>query len=393
MGTVKIPYYSVRERCGKRMGYWQPTAAMRAAGFKLVACGPDGPNAWAIANQWSDRWQEHRRSKGKPLGKVYPRGSLGEAFLRYQQTETWQRKAPRTREDWRRGWRYIEPIFGDVSPSAVPLDVLDEWYADLMTTAGTREAHRAVKIWRAMWGVAAALSAGGKPFYCERGADPSLGLRRVTPRGRSQVWQEGELRRIIHRAWREGYRGLACLVSIMWDTAFSPVDARGLTVTQYVDVGRWGAFRLERAKTGQAAIGTLSRRSAWLMRRYLRWGEVEHHRAMTLFRTREGAAYLKNSLAEDFRDVRRMVDPKEKRQMIDIRRSVAVEARAGGASAEHLGAKLANSIASNAELERTYQPVDLEAVQAVDEARIAGRRMARANKRAPKTLTMPARRV
>ncbi|WP_163312169.1 hypothetical protein, partial [Enterobacter cloacae] len=57
-----------------------------------------------------------------------------------------------------------------------------------------------------------------------------------------------------------------------------------------------------------------------------------------------------------------------------------LEARAGGASTEHLGAKLANTISTNAELERTYQPVDLAAVQAVDQARIVARRQARANK-------------
>ena len=385
MGNVKIPYYSVRDRCGRRLGYWQPTSAMRAAGFQSVACGVDGPAAWATANLWNDRWQEYRRTEGKPKKKTYPRGSLGEAFERYKTTDTWKRKKPRTREDWDRGWRYIEPIFGDVSPSSVPLDVIDEWYADLLETAGVREAHRAVKIWRALWGVAAALSAG-RPFYCARDADPSLGIRRVTPKRRSQVWTERELRSIIHRAWREGYRGLACLISIMWDTAFSPVDARQLMLAEYMDAGRWGAFRLGRAKTGQAAIGTLSRRSAVLIRSYLGWPHVQQLPRVALFRTREGAPYRKNSLAEDFRDVRRLVDPLERRQMIDIRRSVAIEARAGGASREHLSAKLANTISSNAELERTYQPVDLRAVQAVDDARIAARKSERANKRGPKVI-------
>ena len=372
VGSVKIPYYSVRERHGKRHGYWQPTAKMKAAGFKLVACGLDGPASWATANLWNERWQEHRKAQGKPQARFWPRGSLGEAFARYRETETWKGKKARTREDWWRGWKHLEPIFGDVSPSAVPFDVIDQWYADLLVNASVREAHRAVKIWRALWGVGAALSAG-KPFYCERGADPSLAIRRRTPKGRSQAWQEYELRRVIHRAWREGYCGLACLVSIMWDTAFSPVDARGLMLAQYMEAGRWGAFHLGRAKTGQAAIGTLSRRSAALMRRYLRWGEVEHHPGFILFRTREGAAYTKNSLAEDFRDVRRMVDPLEKRQMLDIRRSVSIEARAGGASRENLAAKLANTVNANAELERTYQPVDLDAVTIVDQARSAAR--------------------
>ncbi|GBU17266.1 MULTISPECIES: hypothetical protein [Methylobacterium] len=379
MGNVKIPYYTVRDRHGHRLGYWAPTAKMRGEGFKLVACGADGPAAWALAKVWNDRWQAHRRGQAPAAKRVYPVGSLGEAFERYKRTETWDRKKPRTREDWNRGWRYIEPIFGDVAPCTIPFDVLDEWYADLLESAGVREAHRAMKIWRALWVVAAAMSTG-RPFYCSRDADPSLGIRRTSPQRRQQAWQGHELRPIIQEAWRQGYRGLACLVSIMWDTAFAPVDARQLTLGDFIDAGRWGAFKVARAKTGMAALGTLSRRSNALMRAYLGWPHVQQIRNMPLFRTREGAAYRKNSLAEDFRTVRALVDPLERRQMLDIRRSVALEARAGGASTEHLGAKLANTISTNAELERTYQPVDLAAVQAVDQARIVARRQARANK-------------
>ena len=72
---------------------------------------------------------------------------------------------------------------------------MDEWYADVLRRAGVREAHRAMKIWRALWGVAAAMR------YCERDADPSLGIRRVTPQGRSAVWQGTEVVALIHKAW------------------------------------------------------------------------------------------------------------------------------------------------------------------------------------------------
>ena len=45
---VKIPYYTVR-RNGR--GFWEPRAAMRPFGFTSVPCGPDGPEAWAIAEE------------------------------------------------------------------------------------------------------------------------------------------------------------------------------------------------------------------------------------------------------------------------------------------------------------------------------------------------------
>jgi hypothetical protein len=34
---------------------------MRALGFCCVPCGQDGPDAWAIAEQWNARWQAVKR--------------------------------------------------------------------------------------------------------------------------------------------------------------------------------------------------------------------------------------------------------------------------------------------------------------------------------------------
>ena len=46
MADIKIRNYQVR-RNGR--GFWEPTPRMRALGFRSVPCGPDGPDAWAIA--------------------------------------------------------------------------------------------------------------------------------------------------------------------------------------------------------------------------------------------------------------------------------------------------------------------------------------------------------
>jgi hypothetical protein len=50
-------------------------------------------------------------------------------------------------------------------------------------TVSLREAHRCVKIWRAMWKITAALG------YCERDADRSLGV------GNRCAWPLGDLDR------------------------------------------------------------------------------------------------------------------------------------------------------------------------------------------------------
>jgi hypothetical protein len=82
---------------------------MQSAGFSIVRCGEDGPLAWAIAEQWNARWDQVKAQlrRGEPTGnpakvvKLYPSGSLGDAFARFRGTNTWATgKKPGTRADW-----------------------------------------------------------------------------------------------------------------------------------------------------------------------------------------------------------------------------------------------------------------------------------------------------
>ena len=92
-------------------------------------------------------------------------------------------------------------------------------------------------------------------------------------------------------------------MAVAWDTSLSPVDVRSLRPSD-----RQGdTFSIERAKTGRAAIGTLSRRSLWALDGYL--SELGADVALTapIFRNRSGRAYSKDTLGDDFRDVRALV--------------------------------------------------------------------------------------
>jgi hypothetical protein len=93
--------------------------------------------------------------------------------------------------------------------------------------------------------------------------------------------------------------------------------------------------------------------------------------AAQIFRHRKGRPYTKDGLGHDFAEIR---GEGETRTLADMRRSAAVEALAGGAHAAQIGAKLANSLSASQELHLTYLPVDKGAVEAVDRARIEGRR-------------------
>ncbi|WP_139315144.1 hypothetical protein [Mongoliimonas terrestris] len=390
MGRVKIPYYVVI----KGRGYWQPTAKMRAEGFAQVPCGPDGPEAWKVAITWNERWQRHRRGERVTIhaaaatdadpeaANVYPKASLGEAFGRYRRTPEWSRKAPATRDDWWRGWRRIRPVFGDVAPHTVGLEEISAWRAYLQESVGTRETHRALKIWRALWKVAAAM------HYCERDADPSLGVRNSAAPGRSATWSDGEIARLAKRAWREGYRGLAAALAVQWDTQMSPGDVRALTAGQLLA----DTIATTRAKTGVSVRAALSRRTRAIVDAYVATLPFTPLPDQPLFRTRgyapppgsKGgrpripAPYTKNAMAADFREVRVLVfGERETRQMLDIRRSGAVEAIAGGARAEQLAHAMGNTLSASNALFETYVPASVTSLQAVAEARLKGRRKMR----------------
>jgi hypothetical protein len=392
MTRIKIRHYVIK----RGNGFWQPTRKMRALGFLPVPCGIDGPQAWATAEQWNDRWDKTRRGEAPSPAMVssenlspdqseeltvYPAHSLGEAFRRYRRTDEWSRKAPRTREDWWRAWRRIKPVFGDHDPRKVTLEELSAWRKWIEDSVSLREAHRAVKIWRALWKVAAALG------YCVRDADPSLGVRNRAAPGRSATWSEGEAGRLFKRAWRLGYHALSAIIAISWDTQLSPGDVRTLRASQ-LSRGSGGAiFFSERGKTGTPVGGALSNRGLAALQAYLESLGCELLGDAPIFRTRgraqSGAVggrpwqpqlYRSDILSKDFRAVRSAeFGDGETRTLADFRRSGAVEAIAGDATPAALAHAMGNTLSASNALFATYVPVNISSLRSVMAARRIGR--------------------
>jgi hypothetical protein len=379
--NVKISYYSVRRN---ERGFWEPRPHMRALGFYCVPCGLDGPDAWAIAEEWNRRWQAVKRGEAPSPAMasaanlsperieeltVYPPRSLGEAFRRYRRTNEWESKAPRTREDWWRGWKQIKLVFSDVDPRTVTLEDVSAWRKAIEDTVSLREAHRCLKIWRAMWKVAAALG------YCVRDADPGLGVRNRAAPGRNLQWSEGEVVRQAKRAWRLGYHGLAAVVAVAWDTQLSPGDVVALRASQLARGAAGEAFFTERGKTGKPVGGILSTRALWALHGYLEKLRVELHGDAYIFRNRSGARYSVDTLGDDFRDVRSIEFGRLERRTIghDFRRTGAVEAITGGAKAEQVAHAMGNTLSASNALFATYVPVNVNTLRDVMEARRRGR--------------------
>ncbi|HTE78936.1 MAG TPA: hypothetical protein VK653_19675, partial [Xanthobacteraceae bacterium] len=137
-------------------------------------------------------------------------------------------------------------------------------------------------------------------------------------------------------------------------------------------------------KTGKPAIGTLSRRGERVLEAYLTTLPALHPTA-PIFRTplfvpgaaggkpRQGVPYRADVLGRHFRIIREQLFPGDRRQLLDFRRSGAVEAKAGQVDPAALADKMANSIDSNKFLQSTYLPADARVVRLADEARARGR--------------------
>lgn len=357
---------------------------MKRHGFVSVPLGPHGPEAFKLAEEWNQRWDGSRRgihpsparSRMENLSPerseeltVYPSRSVGAAFRTYRTTNEWTRKSPRTREEWFRAWMRIKPVFGDADPRSVDLVTISAFRQHIEDAVSLREAHRVIKIWRALWKVMAAMG------FCVRDADPSLGVRNSAAKGRSATWSEGEAARLAKRAWRMGYRGLAAVIAVSWDTQLNPGDVRALTASQMATAGHGQLFFTQRGKTGVPVGGALSRRSVKVLAEYIRLLGIELHGDAPIFRNRSGHKYSKDTLGDDFRAIRAAEFGKLEARTLghDFRRSGAVEAIVGDASAEALSHAMGNTLSASNALFATYVPVRAETIHAVLEARRIGR--------------------
>jgi hypothetical protein len=372
---------------------WRPTKHMRALGLRRVRLGPglvvDGSNVpaptdLARAMELNAEWDRYRRGlppTGPRLG--YPTGSIGDGYHRVMVMREKERQAKgiiwtrehHSRDDWPRAWKWIEPLLGDCDPRTVAPEMLLDLRAHIAAQVSEGEAHRTIKVWRALWAKMAVLG------FCDPKCDPSLFLANSAPKPRQDVWHEGEAVRLAKEAWRSCYPGLAALLAVAWDSQLSPVDARMLSPRNRRSdpVGVW--FEVERAKTGRAALATLSRRSNELLQAYLAGLGAQPAGTAPIFRNRSGRPYSKDTLGDDFRAVRTVVfGPDETRQLADFRRSGATEALAGNVPPEKLSSKMANTLSASNRLHRTYAPVQLASVRDADDARRVGRAKLREQK-------------
>jgi hypothetical protein len=420
-------------------GRWRPTKAMKAHGFGIVTMGrggpgidPDGHPVPSLedrqrAEQLNDGWDKVRTGQVSPAARTtlvaYADGSIARGFQRAMEMRKAARKAAgitwtteqEKRDSWPRAWKWLKQ-FGDCDPRTIepehflridavtgePMGLVPE----IETKVSITERHMVIKVWRALWKRMAGMK------YCDLGADPSHNFANTPPKPRDQVWYRREVHKLVQIAWRNEYYGLAALMSVAWDSQLSPIDNRTLTLAQVRNDNVGIYFAVDRAKTGKAAAATLTQWSQAVLVAYLNGFGAELFDTAPLFWTRGGRPvsrdgatgrwggdhgggrhvparpYTKSSLNQDFSKVRELAFGKdEKRQLQDMRRSGAVEGDAGGGSIEDQANKMANTVDSNKQLRKTYNPVNVPSVRRYDENRLQGAKLL--ERRADESVTAP----
>jgi hypothetical protein len=376
---------------------WRPTKNMRAHRFKLITFGKeltvaDRARAIELNAEW-DRVRIGLQAAAASVEAPYPPGSVGEGYRRAikLRASEWAAKGIRRtreqvkRDDWPRAWKWLDPVFGDRDPKTITPEALFTLRSKVAQRVSPTEAHRVIKVWRALW---KKLEAFG---YCtDRDgprSDPSLAFVNTAPDPRQDVWQHHEVTRLVDHASACGKPGLAALMAVIWDTMLSPGDARVLTPGQRARDTQGAMFFLDRAKTGRAAVGTLTPWSERLLESYIAGLSVELLDNAPIFRTAGSQPgpkggrrwlpqpYSTSKMDQDFREVRAAVFGKdERRQLADMRRSGAVEGDAGGAELTDQSNKMANTVAASSRLRKTYNPVNVVSARRFDEARERGRK-------------------
>jgi hypothetical protein len=228
-------------------------------------------------------------------------------------------------------------VYGDRDPRSVTPESLLALRAKVAGRVSLTEAHRVIKIWRALWKKMAAMG------YCQRDSDPSLIFSNTAPDPRQHVWQYREVLRLVRCAWRLGYKGLAAALSAR---EYQPGRALCPTLPpsgQRARDAKGAVFFLDRAKTGRSSRRntlTLGRKQ-FLPRtsnRLVSTSTIPHPSSAPRGSApgpRRGRRWLPrpystSKLDRDFRVVRAaLFGDYEQRQIADMRRSGAVEADAG----------------------------------------------------------------
>ena len=297
--------------------FFQPTKAMRAAGFSNTPLGNDENEAQRYVEAQNTEWDSIRdKMRNDPMPEM-ARSDFDWLINKFQKDPTWfGKKAKRTQQEIDYCFRIIAAQFGPHAVRIIERRHCRAFYNKMRTDGFSVHKTRKVMKWfvRLLW------------FAIEIGArddHPGRKLEMEVPTGRHQVWTPDEIESVISRAMKGGKTksgntvpprpSIAMATRIAYDSSlpqqdilaltWPQFDGRGLTVKQIKPRGEHVELWLPLSATAINMLAGLPRSSSHIIisedtgRRYT--DRNSFSRIFRKFRNRAGVE------GKTFQDIRR----------------------------------------------------------------------------------------
>jgi hypothetical protein len=234
MTRRRRPRYLV-ERDGR--AYWQPSGALRAAGFALRRLDPAAGDVWQQAealNRQVDLWRA-----GISIDPAKPaKGTVSWLAQRYLTSGELEELAAKTRTGYRSDAGILTRLIGGDRLDAITPPVCQA-VKRALKPRGLHAANGIMRTARLIWswGVREGLVA----------KNPWLGHRQFTVRARDQVWLAPQRERFKAEATAMGWPSLALALDLHVYTVQRPADVIRMARTHW----QAGMLRIRQQKTGR----------------------------------------------------------------------------------------------------------------------------------------------
>lgn len=334
MGRVRV-----RHLVQKPSGfYFQATPKMKAAGIVSEGLGKDPAIAIKRAEHLNSQWDEIRLCRSDHRPQETP-GTFNALISSIQESSEYRDKKPRTKEEFDYAVGIAGEVFGPVQVSAITPDRCRRFYDKLRTQGSVHKAAKVAKWLRYSLGFAerAGLIA----------SNPARSFKIRHPAAREALWRPDQIRAVMAKAYEEGRPCVALAVQIAYDTALRQGDILALTWGQFAD----DRLMVKQGKTGKALEVPISEETGRLIR--ISSATIPLPTA-PIIRGPHGRAYKKDNFVHRFRDICRAAEVPDNLQFLDIRRTVATELAASGATAAEIAAATGHSIGRSQKILDTY---------------------------------------
>jgi len=326
--------------------YFQAPKRLRAAGISSEPLGRDRVKALARAEYLNGEWDKHRRGEGGPPPPKH--GSMRWLVIRYEQGDDYRELSDKTKGSVDPALAWIVKHLGGHMAAAFGRRHVKALFKEQRRAVSLDFAHRIVRELRKLFTLA--MDEG------LRVDNPAQKLRLPGAPARDQSWPETDLLIFVATADALGRASIGDAALLMYELAHSPIDARTMPWTAYVN----GVFRFRRSKTHRIA-GTGGRPGKLLAvpaseRLAARLEQIGRGEGTIVVSEGTGEPYTEQDFVHWFAYVRWVADLPAELKAMDLRRSRSIELGEAGATGIELAAVTGQSIDRSQRILDTYVP-------------------------------------